>query len=308
LLLSAWLIKQLHKPLCALWMIVPLLFGTMPSFSQQVKPIGAFEKKAVKLGEPIAYTLVLRHPASMEVRFPDTLFNYKPFELVAKKYFDTRTDHTGQSLDSAVYVLATFQTDSILHFALPVIVMRNGDTTTVWTDSSAVLVEKIILAAELESAKLISTTDYFEVSKDWNYPYIGIGLLGFLVLIGVIYWLFGESIRKAFRLQRLRRRFERFMSEYLPYTQQQLSPEAAEHALALWKSYLQGLQGIPYTTYTSKEIEAILPDATLQQTLKQLDLAIYGKKIDRKTVEAAMFLADFAGEAYRRKVEEVRNA
>lgn len=298
----------MRKPLDALWIIVLMLFSTDYCFAQQVKPVGAFEKKTVKLGEPVAYTLVLHHPASMEVRFPDTLFNYKPFELVSKKYFDTRTDNKGLSTDSAVYMLTTFQTDSLLHFAMPVIVMRNGDTTTVWTDSSTILVEKIVPAADVEGAKLIPTTDYFEVNKGWNYPYIGAGILGFLIFLGIIYWLFGERIRKNFRLQRLRRRFERFVNEYQPYTQRQLSPEDAEHALAIWKSYLQGLQGIPYTTYTSKEIAEVLPDKALQQTLKQLDLAIYGKKTDAKTVDAIVFLADFTKEAYLRKVEEVRNA
>lgn len=289
-------------------MLVLMLFGTNDCFAQQVKPVGSFEKKAIKLGEQVAYTLVLRHPSSMEVRFPDTLFNYKPFELASKKYFDTRTDREGISTDSAVYILTTFQTDSLLHFAVPVIVMRNGDTTTLWTDSVSVLVERIVPAADVEDAKLISTTDYFEVNKGWNYPYIGAGILGFLIFLGVFYRLFGGRIRKAFRLQRLRLRFERFMNEYLPYTQRQLNPADAEHALAIWKSYLQGLQGIPYTTYTSKEIAEILPDKTLQQTLRQLDLAIYGKKTDATTVQATVFLADFAKDAYRRKVEEVRNA
>lgn len=254
------------------------------------------------------YTLVFRHPASMEVRFPDTLFNYKPFELLSKKYFDTRTDKAGMSIDSTIYTLATFHTDSLLHFALPVIILSNGDTTTLWTDSAAIRVERIIPLTDAENAKLIPTTDYFAVDKGWNYPYIAAGAAAVLLLAGLIYWLFGERIRKALRLQRMRRRFERFMNEYLPYTQKQLSPEAAEHALAIWKSYLQGLQGIPYTTYTSKEIAAILPDKSLQQTLKQLDLAIYGNKADEQTVTAVAFLADFAKEAYRAKVEEVRNA
>ncbi|MCS7017782.1 MAG: hypothetical protein RMJ87_07805 [Cytophagales bacterium] len=278
------------------------------SIAQQVKPEGAFAKAAVKLGEPVAYVLVMRHPADMEVRFPDTLFNYKPFELVAKKYFHTQTDASGISTDSAIYTLTTFQTDSLLHFALPVIVMRNGDTTMLWTDSTSIVVEKIVPATDLPTAKLIPNTAYFTVNKGWNYPYIGIGLLVFLLLSGIVYWLFGERIRKAFRLQRLRRRFERFMNEYMPYTQQKLTPEATDHALALWKSYLQGLQGIPFTTYTSKEIAAILPNKALEQTLKQLDLAIYGKKIDEQTVAATLFLADFAKQAYQQKVEEVRNA
>lgn len=285
-----------------------MLFAPPCLARQQIKPEGAFAKTSVKLGEPVAYTLSFRHPASLEVRFPDTLFDFKPFELVAKRYFDTRTDASQMSLDSAVYTLVTFQPDSVLYFALPVIAMRNGDTALIWTDTAAILVERIVPPADAETAKLISDTTYFKVDKGWNYPYIGLGVLVFLLLAGITYRLFGERIRKALRLQRLRRRFERFMNEYMPYTRQKLTPETADHALALWKSYLQGLQGIPFTTYTSKEITTVLPDKMLEQALKQLDLAIYGKKIDEKTLAATAFLADYAKEAYRLKVEEVRNA
>ncbi|WP_448519397.1 hypothetical protein [Rhodoflexus sp.] len=302
------LIDWLQRFLLVFQVLVLMVVGTSICFAQQVKPSGTFNKKSVKIGEPVAYTLVFRYPASMEVRFPDTLFNYKPFELLSKKHFNTRTDHAGMSIDSTIYTLATFQTDSILFFTLPAIVLRNGDTTAIAADSAAILIEKIIPAADAEQAKLISTTDYFVVDRGLNYPYIIAGLSGFLLLLTLTYWIFGGRIRKALRLQRLRRKFERFINEYLPYTERQLSPEAAEHALALWKSYLQGLQGIPYTTYTSKEIAAILPDKSLEQTLRQLDLAIYGNKIDAQTVAATVFLADFAREAYRLKIEEVRNA
>ncbi|MCS6966966.1 MAG: hypothetical protein NZM39_00125 [Bernardetiaceae bacterium] len=288
--------------------VVLIVLSTQAGFTQQVKPEGGFFKDVVKIGEPVAYWFVLKHPPEMEVRFPDTLYNYKPFELISKQYFHTRLEPSGISIDSAIYTLATFQMDSLLSFALPAIVLQNGDTTLLVADSVSIAVEKTVSQSYLDSAKLIPTTEYFQVNKDWNYFYIAIGAGTILLLAGAIYWLFGKQIRKAWYLVQLRRRFERFMAEFLPYVNSFKDPVALEHALALWKHYLQGLQGIPFITFTSKEIAALLPNPALHQALKQLDIAIYAGKSDQKAADALIFLAKFAEEAYHQKVKEVRSA
>jgi hypothetical protein len=261
---------------------------------------------SVKVGEYINYALVATYPEDMELRFPDSSYNYASFEFIKKIYFPTVTKDK-LSTDSTIYQLATYELDSIQRLALPVYVLKNGDTTLVYTEVDSVMIQPILVTLP-DTIKLIANTDYNAVRQLFNYPYLIIGAGTAIVLILVLYLIFGERIRKAYYLNRLKRNHERFVSQFEKYLQNILDSKQTEKGLGIWKSYLENLQDIPYTTYTSKEIEEKIHDKDLTLSLKHLDRAIYGNMMDESIKSSLSFLFQYAQKAYQLKIEEVRNA
>lgn len=261
---------------------------------------------SVKVGEYVNYALVVQYPEEMELRFPDSLYNYAPFEFIKKIYFPTTTKNK-VSTDSTIYQLATYETDSIQSLALPIYVLKDGDTTLVYTEVDSVIVSPVLVTIS-DTTKLIANTNYNAVKQVINYPYIIIGVGTLVVLIIVLYLIFGERIRKAYYLGRLKRNYERFATQFEKYLQNVLDSKQIEKGLGIWKSYLENLQDIPYTTYTSKEIEEKIHDKELTLSLKHLDRAIYGNMIDESIKPSLSFLFQYARKAYQLKIEEVRNA
>jgi hypothetical protein len=84
---------------------------------------GTFLKDSVKVGEYIPYSLSITYPAQWQVVFPDSLYDYSPFEFEDKIYFPTQTTDS-LSTDSAVYYLSTFELDEIQQLKLGVRVKR----------------------------------------------------------------------------------------------------------------------------------------------------------------------------------------
>lgn len=86
--------------------------------SQTLLPKGFFQQDSVQIA-PFNFSLSLSYNADEQVLFPDSNYNYKPFELIGKNYFPTKTVN-GISKDCVVYIFDTFKTDSIQKLSLPV--------------------------------------------------------------------------------------------------------------------------------------------------------------------------------------------
>jgi hypothetical protein len=285
-----------------------LLLGVSSvAYAQKTSLRGTFLTRAIKVGQPVSYTLVMKHPADMEVRFPDSTFNYAPFEFIRKNYFATATDNQGISTDSTIYELATFETDSVQYLLIPAYIFKGADTTLLRPALDSVLIKPLIVTLP-DTLKIIANTNYNIVNQKLNYPYLLIGLGGVVVLGIILYIVFGNRIRKAYMLQRLKRNYERFITQFERYLQGALDNKTTEKSLGVWKFYLENLQEIPYTTFTSKEIEEKIQNKDLTLSLKSLDRAIYGNIIDEATKQSLAFLQKYAQNAYQLKIEEVRNA
>ena len=292
--------------------VISFLLYFYPVFAQKTVLEGKFisENKrpiSVKVGEPIIYSLVMKHPADMEVRFPDSTFNYAPFEFLKKTYYPTITSEGGVSTDSAVYELATYETDSVQYLVIPAYVLKGADTTLLRPVLDSVFINPIVINLP-DTVRMQENTSYNPVKKGFNYPYVLTGIGAVAVLVLVLYFIFGERIRRAYTLQRLKRNYEKFIMQFERYKQGVLDNKVTEKSLGLWKAYLESLQEIPYTTFTSKEIEEKLQNKDLTNSLKNLDRAIYGNLIDEATKQSLIFLQQFAQNAYQLKIEEVRNA
>ncbi|WP_353722648.1 hypothetical protein [Dyadobacter sp. 676] len=90
---------------------------------QRITPKGAFHTDSVEVGKPVYFSLSVRHRPDMEIFFPDSTFDFSPFELVSKRSFVSSTDARG-TLDSAVYHLISFDVSKVQKLGLPVFVFQ----------------------------------------------------------------------------------------------------------------------------------------------------------------------------------------
>ena len=102
----------------ALLSIIALFLAGQATMGQVLMPEGSFNKDSLKIGENLEYTLSIKYPKNSDVVFPDSLFDFAPFEFTSKVSFPTRSDSIF-SFDSAIYSLTTFEIDSLQILRLP---------------------------------------------------------------------------------------------------------------------------------------------------------------------------------------------
>ena len=66
-----------------------LLLKGVVVLGQEIIPRGYFSKDTVQIGEHVDFTLIVGYPRGMEVLFPDSIYNYYPFEFIGKSYLST---------------------------------------------------------------------------------------------------------------------------------------------------------------------------------------------------------------------------
>jgi hypothetical protein len=291
------------------WLLLPLSAQEATQM-QKGSVRGNFLADSMQIGEPIYYSLSFEHPADWEVIFPDSTHAFKPFEWVSQQNFPTQTQ-AGISRDSAVYVLRSFEMDTVQNISVPVWVLRGRGDTLVFTPPADAITVRFQLTPELlqdsSMQKLQTNTDLVPIEVPFNYPMVLLIAVAVLFLVALLILLFGGRVRKAYRLRRLRSQHERFVQAYLKAFAENLNSKSAEQALAIWKNYLENLEEIPYTTYTSSEIVAVTQNDQLKRHLKALDRAIYGSEVTQALRESLDSLLDFAVGVYENRVKEVRN-
>lgn len=267
------------------------------------KPIGRFLTDSVELGRPFYYALSYYHSPEDEVFFPDTTYNFYPFEMVRRNYFTTVTTNK-RSLDSVLYTLVTFDISKTQKFNLPVYILGKRDCTTVFAALDSVFLKEMIKSST-DSLMLKTDTKLMPIQQQVNYPKILGYLLGFFGVLGIIYAFFGKTIEKQYRLFLFGRRHKDFVSAYRKITRGTLDSGNIGRALVMWKEHLEWLENRPYTSYTSKEIINRLPGESLEESLHDVDTAIYGGILSTQMPLAMNVLLDKAVELYRKRRAEL---
>jgi len=91
------------------------------ALGQHQRPYGKFLSDSIKIGQPVKFSLCFKHPVDMEVFFPDSSYDYSPFEFIDKQYFPTRSD-SFSSTDSVVFTLMSFEIYKVQVLTLPVFI------------------------------------------------------------------------------------------------------------------------------------------------------------------------------------------
>jgi hypothetical protein len=271
-------------------------------------PKGKFLSDSVKVGLPVQYALSYRHKATADVFFPDSAYNFAPFEMVKREYFNTVTDSNG-SLDSVVYTLISFEVTPVQELSLPVYVRAKRDCTRVFAPMDYVVLNSIIAPnISIDSLSLKKDTRLIPIAQQVNFPLIFLIIIGLFLLVGMVFWFFGKPIRRQVRLFNFRRRYDDFRKLF-----QRLSRgtedakkrlENIEKAVVLWKKYIERIENKPFTTFTTKEILDNLKDSRLSDALREIDATVYGGVYSSKTIASLQVLQELAEGLYReRRIE-----
>lgn len=273
--------------------------------AQLVSPEGKFLQDSMKVGEEIPYVLSLKYPEEQTILFPDSSYDFTPFELVEKKYFNT-VSSDGFSFDSVVYYLQTFELEAFQTFKLPIFVIEGIDSITVFATADTLFLKTLEIAPD-EPIK--ETTQYREVPIQFNYPYLIAFLVVLFCLVIAVLLIFGKQIKKKITLYRMRKAHEKFVAQYeqnLVKLQQSATKNSAEESLNFWKKYMERLDKIPYTKLTTKEVGQYYPHNDFQKSLRNMDKNIYGRFKVEETYTNLENLKTFANERYLAKTEEVK--
>lgn len=302
----------MYRGLLKIFLLV-LFFVSSNTHGQEIKPQGQFLEDSIQIGIPVAFSLTVRYPREMDVVFPDSLYNFAPYELHRKVYFPTQSDSIS-SYDSAIYYLTSFEVDKVQQLKLPVYVLHGGDSTEVFTSTEEIYLQELVTelpdSVALEALPLVENTTYKNVELQFNYIYLAIGLSALVILAVVVFLIFGERISKYFALGKLKRAHKEFISRFEEKALDDRldTPTKSEQALALWKRYMESLDQRPYIQLTTREIIARNPYAELEKSLKTLDRIMYSGQRDTNEIYSELnVLKQYSQERYNSKVEEIKN-
>ena len=287
------------------WMMLCSLALT----GQEIKPKANFMKDSVKVGEEVPFTFSYIDRKNRPVVFPDSLYDFSPFELVRKEYYDTQSDSIN-SIDSAVYYLTTFEIDKVQKLSLPVFLVTDGDSLPIFSNVDSIGLWEVVIDLP-DSVDLAETTAYIPVSKEFNYPYFVIALviLGIIGIIVLLVW--GKAIRKKIKLYRLSKKLEKFKLGFETEINKLTgSPNKLqiEQVLKFWKDFMEDLDRVPYRKLTTKEIIFIHQNRSLEETLKSIDKNIYSQAVASALQNDFEYLMDYSVDHYNRVTEEIKNA
>jgi hypothetical protein len=275
------------------------------------RPEGKFLQDTIEIGKPFYYSFSYLHSPDTEVFFPDTTFNFFPFEVVGQEYFTTQTSQRG-SLDSTVYKLVAFNVQREQVFSLPVFVSLKGDCTTVFSMPDTAHLDLLMAPTDRpDTLQLRVLNDVIPLEKQFDY----IVFVGFLVsaaLVGlIIFWLFGEILKRQWNMFLLQRRHGDFVRSFSRLTKSANEKGIlvdAEKAVIVWKNFMEKVEEKPFATYTTREILDTIDDESLATALKDMDGVIYGQVKSSSMVESLEVLKRVGLRAYRIKRKEIADS
>jgi hypothetical protein len=294
--------------------IIYLCLLQVSAWGQQIeKPEGSFNRDTVKLGELLRYKLVHRHPAAQEVVLPPDTYNFAPFELVGKEYFPTVTQ-AGISTDSAVYTLRTFEALPKQDLALPIYVLNQQDTLVVFAEADTVVLDRMVTQVQ-EPLQVRTETGLVPVEERFNWPLLLLWVVAVATSLSLVWLIFGQAIRRKYKLYRLRKDHLYFASRYNSHEERFKktgSPQSLEKAVSVWKNYLTKLERSAINSFTTKEIvEYYENDEEVNTALRICDKAIYGNmqaEAGGETNLALGMLRRFAKSRHKTRRELIKNA
>jgi hypothetical protein len=292
--------------------LVLLFIGSWTAYAQEMSVVGRFKVDTVKLGEPIEYYVTAKYPSQWQILLPDSTLSFAPFEFQKKVYFQTRTKNN-MSTDSVLYVLNTFEIDSIQTLKIPAFVVLPNDCTAYESNIDTVffkyLVSQVPDSLAADKLPLKTNTAYNPVSWLFNYPVFSI-IVGALIVISILAWLiFGKKIRRHFTLKRLTKKHMEFIQNFDSAVEKlkgEFTPESAENSVIIWKKYMEDLVTKPYTKSTTRELKEIEHNETLVGALRVIDRSIYGR-IPPNTLDSFLNLKEFSQSQFNKKLEELKH-
>lgn len=295
------------------YLIVTLILasGLTRTTAQDVIVRNGFFVDSLRIGDQTGFYLSAKYPSNLNIIFPDSTYNFSPFEYEKKQYFPTRTAD-GKSYDSVVYYLSTFEIERIQTLSLPVFQLNPQDCTVYTSARDTVLLVELVKnlpdTLTAQNLPLKINTLYENVSYLFNYPVLLISIIGLAIVLVVVWLVFGKKIRKYFMLKKMQKAHQKFLEEYnhqIESIRTAFSSVTTESALSQWKKYMERLEARPYTKLTTRETASMENNELLGKNLHTIDGAIYGH--NTAVIESLEDLKKFADLRFAKKVEEVKH-
>ncbi len=272
---------------------------------------GKFQEDSAIIGQPIHYSLYVKHPKDQEVFFPKANQNFGSFETVKREFFATKTTASG-SLDSAVYTLRLFNLAPVQKLQIPIYLQQEPDCTLIYPVVDSIYLKRLLHHPEqIDLDSLYQSIPIQPVSPKTDLKNVVAAGISLLILAGLIYWIFGKAITKLFKRYLLWRRHREFRRTFQRFARQVAGTPVGlsnlEKAFSAWKKYLEALTQLPFTTFTSKEMLDNLADETMEKVLNEMDSAIYGGNFSTNTVESVQYLDSLAANLYALEQEKIQN-
>jgi len=278
------------------------------SYSQEIEVKGGFVQDSLRIGLNVEYWMTAKYPANLDLFLPDSAFDFAPYEFGGREYFETQSDSL-QAIDSVVYSLQSFEIDLVQYLGLPATLIINNDSTRVFSPRDSIFLVELV-ATVTDSTMLITNTEYLKVNQEFNSPFLMIilGTLGVIALIVLI--VFGKKIRRHFILRRMAKSHQKFLaqlSDQIEILKDQGTPENAESALSIWKTYQEKIEKRPFTKLTSKEMVQYDFAKELKDPLRAIDRCVYGKRTSDSVYQDFQHLEGFAQNRYDHHIDKINH-
>ena len=260
------------------------------------QPVAKFLTDSVEVGSEVKLSLSYLHPNRSDLIFPDSSFDFSPFQFVSSELFEAKSVGN-QSLDSVVYTLITYQIDQELKVQPYIIQLENQKK--IYANTASIFFKSLVSTDKINLLDTETTVKTFPVKKEYNLFKLVYTLMG-LIFISIFVLIFFRSyIERQYKRLRLYRDQRKFINAFRKMASQPGDIQNINNALNLWKRYLQKLTKAPLCSMSTLEIGVLYDDNRLESALRIFDQAIFGRSIDDKINLAFHSLRDFAIKRYR---------
>ena len=244
--------------------------------AQKIEYKGYFIKENKTIGDTIYFISTINYPKNIEIIQPDSSNDYKTFEYIDKLIFPSLKIED-RILDSTIYLLRTFNTDTIQSLKLSSYIINNNDSVKITSTEDDIIISNQIKKID-QSLKVKYNTILSKINKLINYKYVTYIIAIILLIIGLTYILFGKKIVIFFKIHRLKKAFKSFETKF--HKQQMIykkekSKSEVEKVLVIWKVFMEFISNKTYLSSTTKEIEKFNSNKKIISSLKGFDKNIY---------------------------------
>ena len=260
------------------YLILSLLIvqSTYSLNAQKIEYKSYFIKENKTIGDTIYFISTINYPKNIEIIQPDSSNDYKTFEYIDKLIFPSLKIED-RVLDSTIYLLRTFNTDTIQSLKLSSYIINNNDSLKITSTEDDLIISNQIQKID-QSLKVKYNTILSKINKLINYKYATYIIAIILLIIGLTYILFGKKIVIFFKIHRLKKAFKsfetKFQKQQMIYKKEK-SKNEIEKLLIIWKVFMEFISNKTYLSSTTKEIEKFNSNKKIISSLKEFDKNIY---------------------------------
>tara|TARA_Y100000746_G_scaffold53841_1_gene43152 strand:+ start:5128 stop:6006 length:879 start_codon:yes stop_codon:yes gene_type:complete len=245
-------------------------------YSQEIDYNIFFKEESVKIGDTITLISTLRYPKNIEIIQPDSSYKFIPFEFLDKIIFESSTSNNF-IYDSTIYLLQTFELDSIQSIYLKSYIINKSDSLEILSNNDDILTISLV---NEKNSKIKANTLFERINSIFNTKKYSIitGVI-FSILI-LIYLVFRKKINKYFKIKRIKSETDFFKNEFDYILNKYLNTnniKFLENLILKWKRFMEKLSKKPYSSSTTSEISIFNKNIKSIKTLKEIDKCIYSE-------------------------------